>query len=291
LSSENLRLAIQKSGRLSDDSIELIKECGIDFSKSSNRLKTHAVNFPIELLFLRDDDITGYVADGTVDAGIVGQNIVAEFGSHANVETFKNLGFAKCRLSIAFPREREYQSVSDLEGLRIATTYPQILQEFLHSYNIEASIHEISGSVEIAPGIGLADAICDIVSTGSTLLSNGLKEVQTIFRSEAVLIAQSDLPENKQQTMEELSFRIEAVMRARKFKYIMLNAPDSALEDIKALIPGLKSPTVVSLGNGWSSFQSVVREDEFWDLVRNVEALGAQGILVMPIEKMVQSPD
>jgi ATP phosphoribosyltransferase len=283
-----LRLAIQKSGRLSEDSVELIKECGIRFKRGSARLKTLADNYPMELLFLRDDDIPGYVEDGTVDIGIVGENIVVE--EQAEVDEIDRLGFAKCRLSIALPRDKHYDSPSDLNGLSIATTYPNILGKFLAEQRIDAAIHEISGSVEIAPSIGLADAVCDIVSTGSTLLSNGLREVEPFFYSQAVLIATPALKEDpdKRNLLSQFRARIGAVMQARNHKYIMLNAPDDAIPTILDILPGLKRPTIVPLGSsGWSSFQSVVEENRFWQVVEELKAAGASGILVMPIEKML----
>lgn len=287
MASERIRLALQKSGRLSDDSTELIKACGLRFKRSSAKLKTPADNFPVDLLFLRDDDIPGYVADGTVEAGIVGENIVAE--KAPEVTAVERLGFAKCRLSIALPRERSYTGPADLNGLDIATTYPRILGTWLAEQGVQAEIHEISGSVEIAPGIGLADGICDIVSTGSTLLSNGLKEAEVIFRSEAVLIAAQQIDGAKQEILDQFRFRMQAVLEAKNVKYIMLNAPNDQLENILRVLPGLRRPTIVPLGDtGWSSFQSVVNENHFWDIVSELKAHGAEGILVMPIEKMIQ---
>jgi len=281
-----LRLAIQKSGRLSEDSLTLIRECGISFVSSSYKLKTEATNFPLEILFLRDDDIPGYVQDGVADLGIVGQNVLVEAdGSALEVEA---LGFSKCRLSLAVPRAVAYASVADLQGKNIATSYPNILGAYLAGQGVQAQLHTISGSVEIAPSIGLADAICDIVSSGSTLLGNGLREVETVFRSEAVLIAQPKLSPEQQDLLEQLRFRMQAVRRAKRSKYILLNAPLTALDAVRELLPGIKAPTVTPLAEpGWVSVQSVVQEDEFWHITSQLKAVGAEGILVLPIEKMI----
>ncbi|KAA9339848.1 ATP phosphoribosyltransferase [Hymenobacter busanensis] len=281
-----IRLAIQKSGRLSEDSLSLIRECGIGFLSSTFKLKTEATNFPLEILFLRDDDIPGYVQDGVADLGIVGQNVLVEAGlTSLQVEA---LGFSKCRLSLAVPRGEAYNSVADLQGKNIATSYPQLLGSYLAGQGVQAQLHTISGSVEIAPSIGLADAICDIVSSGSTLLGNGLREVETVFRSEAVLIANQQLAPEKRELLEQLQFRMQAVRRARRNKYILLNAPVSALDAVKALLPGIKSPTVTPLAEaGWVSVQSVVNEDDFWHITDRLKAVGAEGILVLPIEKMI----
>lgn len=281
-----LRLAIQKSGRLSEDSLQLIRECGISFVSSSYKLKVEASNFPLEILYLRDDDIPGYVQDGVADLGIVGQNVLVEAGGAAlEVEA---LGFSKCRLSLAVPRGAEYTSAADLEGKNIATSYPKLLGDYLAGQGVRAHLHTISGSVEIAPSIGLAEAICDIVSSGSTLLGNGLREVETIFRSEAVLIAAPNLSPEKQALLDQLRFRMQAVRRAQRSKYIVLNAPVSALAAVKALLPGIKSPTVTPLAEeGWVSIQSVVEEDKFWHIAGELQAIGAEGILVLPIEKRI----
>ena len=281
-----LRLAIQKSGRLSDDSLQLIRECGISFVSSSYKLKVEASNFPLEILYLRDDDIPGYVQDGVADLGIVGQNVLVEAGGAAlEVEA---LGFSKCRLSLAVPRAATYDSVADLQGKNIATSYPKLLGDYLAGQGVQANLHTISGSVEIAPSIGLAEAICDIVSSGSTLLGNGLREVETIFRSEAVLIAAPNLSPDKQQLLDQLRFRMQAVRRAQRSKYIVLNAPVAALAAVKALLPGIKSPTVTPLAEeGWVSVQSVVQEDQFWHIAGELQAIGAEGILVMAIEKRI----
>lgn len=282
-----LRLAVQKSGRLSEDSLHLIRECGISFSKAGGKLKSKAYDFPIEFLYLRDDDIPGYVSDGVADIGIVGENVLVEYG--CAVDEVLKLGFSKCRLSIGIPKDVEYRGISDLEGKKIATSYPNILGEYLKKQGVNADIHEISGSVEIAPSIGLADAVCDIVSSGSTLISNGLKEVEAIFASEALMIGYKDLSPEKQEILDKLLFRIAAVMRASKAKYITLNAPNESIEAIINLIPGVKSPSVAPLyKENWSAVSSVVNENEFWQVIDGVRALGAEGILVMPIEKIIQ---
>lgn len=282
-----LRLAVQKSGRLSEDSLHLIRECGISFSKAGGKLKSSAYDFPIEFLYLRDDDIPGYVSDGVADIGIVGENVLVEYG--CAVDEVLKLGFSKCRLSIGIPKDVEYNGISDLEGKKIATSYPNILGEYLKKQGVSADIHEISGSVEIAPSIGLADAVCDIVSSGSTLISNGLKEVEAIFASEALMIGYKELSSEKKEILDKLLFRIAAVKRASKTKYITLNAPNDAIEAIINLIPGVKSPSVAPLyKENWSAVSSVVNENEFWEVIDGVRALGAEGILVMPIEKIIQ---
>jgi ATP phosphoribosyltransferase len=281
-----LKIAIQKSGRLYDDSVSLLKECGIEFNNSLNKLKTEAFNFPLEILFLRDDDIPQYVADKVADIGIVGENVLME--KQKEVKVIERLGFGKCRLSIALPKGKKYGGIKSLDGTRIATSYTKILTDFLKKNKIKAEIHEISGSVEIAPGIGLADAICDLVSSGSTLFSNGLREVETIMKSEALLIANKGLNKQEQAIVNKLVFRIQAVKKAGKNKYILLNAPNKNLDKIISLIPGMKSPTIIPLADkGWSSVHSVVLEDEFWEVIERLKDNGAQGILVIPIEKMV----
>ena len=281
-----IRLAIQKSGRLSEDSLNLIRECGISFINSSLKLKTEATNFPLEILFLRDDDIPGYVADGVADIGIVGENVLVEAGKQEL--SVEKLGFSKCRLSIAVPKSEEYTHISDLAGKNFATSYPNLLQAYLNEQGVQAHIHTISGSVEIAPSIGLADAICDIVSSGSTLISNGLREVERVFKSEAVLIANKALSAEKEQILNQLLFRIQSVRKAQKAKYILLNAPNNSIEQIKSLLPGMKAPSILPLAEaGWSSVHSVVNEDDFWEIIEKLKEAGAQGILVVPIEKMI----
>ncbi len=284
--SEVLRLAIQSKGRLSEDSIQIIKECGIKMNNGVSKLTSSSYNFPIELLFLRDDDIPDYVADGVADIGIVGENVAVEKGK--NIDYIKKLGFSKCRLSLAVPKSVEYKSSKYFDGKKIATSYPKILSDYLNSESINAEIHEISGSVEIAPGIGLADGICDIVSSGSTLISNGLKEVEVIFKSEAVMIGYQDISSAKKAILDQLIFRIESVQNGKINKYILLNAPNEAIDEIIKILPGMKSPTVLPLAQeGWSSIHSAIKEDEFWERIEKLKKAGAQGILVVPIEKMI----
>jgi ATP phosphoribosyltransferase len=280
-----LRIAIQKSGRLQESSVALLKESGLSFN-GKDQLKTSVRNFPVELLFLRDDDIPQYVEDNVADVGIVGENIFIE--KHKRNNLVKRLDFAKCRLSIAVPRAENYTGIEYLQGKNIATSYPHIVQQFLDKHKITAGIHEISGSVEIAPGIGLADAICDIVSTGSTLLSNGLKEVETVMHSEAVLICNPGLSGEKTDILDKLIFRIEAVQSAKNSKYILLNCPNESIPKITSVIPGMNSPTIMPLNKpGWSSLHSVVNENDFWEKIDLLKSFGAQGILVIPIEKMI----
>ena len=281
-----LKIAIQKSGRLSEKSLELLKECGIKLSNGDRKLMSIAKNFPIEILFLRDDDIPQYVEQGVSDIGILGENEVWE--KDKNVNIVEKLGFASCKLSLAIPKDENYTGISYFNNKKVATSYPKILKNYFDQNNINAEIEEIGGSVEIAPGIGLANAIFDIVSTGSTLLMNGLKEVELVTKSEAVMISNKNLSEKKQQILNKLLFRIRAVRNSSENKYILLNAPNSAIKQITAILPGMKSPTILPLAeNGWSSLHSVVKEDEFWDIIDQLKALGAQGILVVPIEKMV----
>ena len=281
-----LRIAIQKSGRLSEKSLELISEAGISFNNGDRKLITKSSNFPVELLFLRDDDIPQYVADGVADIGIVGENVISE--KNSKVKLVEKLGFAKCRLSIAIPKSVDYKDSSYLNGKKIATSYPNILTNFLKKNNIEAEIHEISGSVEIAPGIGLADAIFDIVSSGSTLISNGLREVEIVMYSEAVIVGDLNLSVEKQKILDKLLFRTRSVQTANRNKYVVLNALAASVEKIVRVIPGMKSPTVVPLAKeGWVSIHSVIKESDFWDIIDQLQECGAQGILVMPIEKMI----
>jgi ATP phosphoribosyltransferase len=281
-----LKIAIQKSGRLSENSKKLLEECGIKFSNGISVLKTSARNFPVELLFLRDDDIPQYVEQQVADIGILGENMVYE--KNKDVDVIEQLGFAQCRLSLAIPKEEKYEGLGYFMNKRIATSYPYILTGFLKKNKITAEIEEISGSVEIAPGIGLANAICDIVSSGSTLLTNGLHEVETILKSQAVIIGNKNLSPEKQKILTSLLFRIRAVKNAKENKYILLNAPEQAIEKICKILPGMKSPTIVPLvEKGWVSLHSVVKEDEFWERIDQLKAEGAQGILVIPIEKMI----
>ena len=281
-----LRIAIQKSGRLYEDSVQLLKECGIELRNVKDRLRTVSENFPIEVFFLRDDDIPEYVEDGVADIGIVGQNVLAE--KDRKVDTVEALGFGKCRLSIAVPKSLVYEGVASLEGKRIATSYPHLVKSFLAENKVTASIHEISGSVEIAPGIGLSDVIVDLVSSGGTLFMNGLKEAEIILESQAVLVARKILVEEKIAILENLLFRIRSVKKAKKSKYVLMNAPNDQLENIISLLPGMRSPTILPLAKeGWSSVHSVLSEDKFWEIIENLKAAGAEGILVVPIEKMI----
>ena len=281
-----LKIAIQKSGRLYDDSVKLLKDCGIDLKNGVNKLKAECDNFPMEIYFLRDDDIPQYVEDAVADIGIVGENVL--FEKNKKAEIIEQLGFGKCRLSVAVGRSETYEGVEYLNGKKIATTYPTLVRQFLEKNKISAEIHEISGSVEIAPGIGLADAIVDLVSSGSTLFMNGLKEVETVLRSQAVLIRNERLGEDQQQLLEKFLFRIRAVKKARNNKYILLNAPNERLQEIIGLLPGMKSPTVLPLAEpGWSSVHSVLNENDFWEIIERLKGAGAQGILVVPIEKMI----
>lgn len=281
-----LRMAVQKSGRLSEDSLALFKACGIKFENGTGKLKSVSSNFPIEFLFLRDDDIPGYVEDGVADLGVIGQNVLVE--SAKAVKEVKLLGFSKCRLSLAIPRGEKYTSITDLNAKNIATSYPNILGNYLNAKGVKADIHEISGSVEIAPSIGLAEAICDIVSTGGTLLSNGLKEVETVFQSEAVLIGNLNLSIEKLAILDLLTFRIDAVQRAKNSKYVVLNTKNENIANITAMLPGMKAPSVLPLATeGWSSMHSVITENDFWQNIEKLRAAGAEGILVMPIEKMI----
>ena len=283
---EKLRIGIQKSGRLSEKSLELLKESGISLANGSRKLLSSSQNFPLEAVYLRDDDIPQYVFDRVTDVGIVGENVVREKGH--DLQIVEKLGFARCRMSLAFPRSVDYRGLDQINGIRIATTYPKILAAFLSENHLDAEIHVISGSVEIAPGIGLADAIFDIVSTGSTLISNGLREVEVVMKSEAVMVANSELSPDKQEILEKLLFRIRSVRKARDNKYILLNAPNDRLDAIIKVIPGMKSPTVMPLAEeGWSSVHSVLNENKFWEIIDRLRELGAQGILVIPIEKMI----
>jgi ATP phosphoribosyltransferase len=282
-----LTLAIQKSGRLNEATLKLLNECGIDFENGSkDKLRSTATNFPVKLLFLRDDDIPKCIADNIADAGIVGENVYYEKGENQTISA--KLGFAKCRLSIAVPNQFKYNSIKDLTNQRIATSHPKILNRFLNEKNVKADIHQISGSVEISPGIGLADAICDIISTGSTLLSNGLKEVDLVLKSEAILISFPDLKPDKIKVLNQLLFRLKAVKKAGNYKYILLNTPNDKIEKICEILPGMRSPTIMPLAEeGWSSLHSVIRENDFWEKINNLKTVGAQGILVIPIEKMI----
>ena len=281
-----IRIAIQKSGRLNEDSLRLLKDCGISFDNGKDQLKAAARNFPMEVFFLRNGDIPQYMRDGVVDLAILGENLLVEKGS--DLEVIEKLGFSKCRVSIAVPKGTDFSSVKDLEGKQIATSYPNTVNAFLKENQIEANLHIINGSVEIAPNIGLADAICDIVSSGSTLFKNNLKEVIEINTSEAVLVQAPSLTEETQDLIKKLRFRIQAVLRAKKSKYILLNVPDDKINAISSILPVLKSPTVLPLAkSGWSSLHSVINAGDFWEVIDELKANGAEDILVCPIEKMV----
>ena len=281
-----LRIAIQSKGRLYDETMALFNETGIQLSKAKRTLLLSAVDYPVEVLFLRDDDIPQSVANGVADVGIVGENEYVEKGRGA--ELVMRLGFSKCRLSLAIPKDEEYRGLTWFDGKTIATSYPEILKSFLSDKGIKAAIHVISGSVEIAPGIGLTDAIFDIVSSGSTLISNRLKEVDVVMKSEALLIANRGLSDEKKAILNELMFRFSAIQEASGKKYVLLNAPKDRLSEIRKLLPGMKSPTVTPLADdGWISIQSVITEKHFWEIIGKLKTLGAEGILVIPIEKMI----
>lgn len=286
MSTNNIRIAVQKSGRLSDDSLKLFKECGIKFESGGSKLRSISSNFPIEFLFLRDDDIPGYVEDGVADLGVVGLNVFMEHTR--KVDIVKELGFSKCRLSLAIPRGETYTDLKQFEGKSIATSYPNLTNQFLQRNGVKAEMHEISGSVEIAPSIGLAEGICDIVSTGGTLLSNGLKEVATVFESQAVMISNSSLSDEKKSILTKLLFRIDSVQRGQNAKYVVLNVQEHNIDKVTALLPGMKSPSVLPLATkGWFSLHSVIEENDFWNIIENLREAGAEGILVLPIEKMI----
>lgn len=281
-----LTIALQKNGRLSEKSLDLLKECGIKIPDFKSKLKNAASNFPLEILFLRDDDIPKYVEQNIVDIGIIGENEVLEQGK--NVDLIRRLGFATCRLSLAIPKEQEYSDLSFFQGKKIATTYPNILKNYFEKKEIQTEIVEISGSVEIAPSIGLAESIADLVSSGSTLLHNGLKEVEQVLTSEAVLISNKNLTEEKKIILKSFLFRVQAVINSKENKYILLNAPNDSIQKIIEILPGMKSPTLLPLAKpNWSSIHSVVRENEFWKIIDELKKFGAEGILVIPIEKMV----
>lgn len=283
---EKLKIAIQKSGRLSEKSLGIIQEAGIRLTNGKRDLLAQAASFPIEILYLRDDDIPQYVKDGVADIGFVGEDVYEERGK--KLEVALRLGFSRCRLSMAVPKTADYNGVNWFNGKKIATSFPRILTNFLQEKSISAEIHEISGSVEIAPGIGLADCICDLVSSGSTLVSNGLKEVEVVMQSEAIVIAKPYMEPEKRQILDQFLFRIKSVLAARDNKYILLNAPNGSLDRICEILPGMKSPTVLPLAeDGWSSVHSVVQEKTFWEVIGQLKDAGAQGILVIPIEKMI----
>jgi len=281
-----LKIAIQKSGRLNEDSIQILKDCGISINNGNDQLKAEASNFPLEVLYLRNSDIPQYLIDGVVDLAIVGDNLLAEKGKH--IEVIQRLGFSKCKVSVAVPKTFEYNSIQDLAGLRIATSYPNTVNEYFNSFGLTVDIHQISGSVEIAPNIGLADAIVDIVSSGSTLFKNNLREVEVILKSEAVLAVSPKVSPEIQKHIDTLKFRIQSVLRARNSKYILMNVPNDKIDEIGKILPVLRSLTVLPLAQeGWSSVHSVIDKDTFWDVIDRLKEAGAEGILVCPIEKMV----
>lgn len=283
---EKLKIAVQKSGRLLEDSLQLLKACGLKVESTEGKLKLDVPNFPLEILFLRNSDIPQYVQDGVVDIGIVGENLLIE--EKSELERMLALNFSKCRVSLAVPKGSNIQSVQDFQGKKIATSYPNTVAEYLSSKGIQAEIHTISGSVEIAPSLGLADGICDIVSSGNTLFMNGLRELEVILKSEAVLVQSPTLSIDKKAILEKLIFRMKSVLAAKNAKYILLNAPNESIDKIAAILPGMKSPTVLPLAEpGWSSVHSVISEDQFWENIDALKNAGAQGILVVPIEKMV----
>ncbi|NVJ89996.1 MAG: ATP phosphoribosyltransferase [Flavobacteriaceae bacterium] len=282
----NLRIAVQKSGRLNEDSMRILKDIGISIDNGKDQLKAFSRNFPIEVFYLRNGDIPQYLRDGVVDAAIIGENVLIEKGN--DIEFVERLGFSKCRVSIAVPKESNDNSLQDLAGKRIATSYPETVKKFMSEKGIEAQLHIINGSVEIAPNIGLADGICDIVSSGSTLFKNGLKEIEVLLTSEAVLAVSPKIDDDRKAILEKIQFRIQSVLKGRQAKYVLLNAPNNKLDDILQLLPGMRSPTVLPLAEeGWSSVHSVITKDKFWEIIDELKAKGAEGILVCPIEKMV----
>jgi ATP phosphoribosyltransferase len=281
-----IRIAVQKSGRLHDDSLKLLKDAGISIDNGREQLKAASGNFPLEVFYLRNGDIPQYLRDGVVDAAIIGENVLVEKGG--DIIMAEKLGFSKCRVSLAVPKSTEYSGIQDLQGARIATSYPNTVNDYLSKKGITADLHIINGSVEIAPNIGLADAICDIVSSGSTLFKNNLKEVEVMLKSEAVLAVSPQISSERKEVLEELQFRIKSVLRARNSKYILMNVPNSKIDDVVKLLPGMRSPTVLPLAEeGWSSLHTVISEERFWEVIDELKQNGAEGILVAPIEKMV----
>ncbi|WP_029034890.1 ATP phosphoribosyltransferase [Salinimicrobium terrae] len=281
-----IRIAVQKSGRLHDDSLRLLKDAGISVDNGREQLKAASSNFPLEVFYLRNGDIPQYLRDGVVDVAIIGENVLIEKGD--DIKMAEKLGFSKCRVSLAVPKSVKYNGVQDLQGARIATSYPNTVKDYLSKKGITADLHIINGSVEIAPNIGLADAICDIVSSGSTLFKNNLKEVEVMLKSEAVLAVSPKISSERNEILEKLQFRIKAVLRARNSKYILMNVPNSKLDAVVKLLPGMRSPTVLPLAEeGWSSLHTVISEERFWEVIDELKQNGAEGILVAPIEKMV----
>jgi ATP phosphoribosyltransferase len=286
MNNQKLRIAIQKSGRLNEDSLKILKEAGISIDNGKEQLKAVSRNFPLEVLYLRNGDIPQYLRDGVVDIAILGENVLVEKGE--DILRGEKLGFSKCRVSMAVPKSVKYNGLQDLDGKKIATSYPNTVNAFLKENGIEAELHIINGSVEIAPNIGLADAICDIVSSGSTLFKNNLKEVEVMLKSEAILAISPRISEERQAILEKLQFRLKSVLNARTSKYILLNAPNDKIEAITKLLPGMRSPTILPLAEkGWSSVHTVINEERFWEVIDQLKETGAEGILVVPIEKMV----
>jgi len=282
----NIKIAIQKSGRLNEDSLKILKDCGISVDNGKDQLKALARNFPLEVFYLRNGDIPQYLRDGVVDIAIIGENVLVEKGKE--IEIVEKLGFSKCRVSLAVPKGFEYKGIEDLKGKRIASSYPNTVREYMAAKGVEADLHVINGSVEIAPNIGLADAICDIVSSGSTLFKNNLKEAEVMLRSEAVLAVSPRIQAEEKETLEALRFRIRSVLAARQSKYVLMNAPNDKIEAIIRILPGMRSPTVLPLAEeGWSSIHTVINKDKFWEVIDELKRTGAEGILVCPIEKMV----
>lgn len=283
---KKLQIAIQKSGRLNQDSLQLLKDCGISVDNGKDQLKASARNFPLDVLYLRNGDIPQYLRDGVVDIAIIGENLLVEKGE--GIDIIEKLNFSKCKVSLAIPKEVHYSSIHELQGKKIATSYPNTVKKFLAKKGIQAELHIINGSVEIAPNIGLSDAICDIVSSGSTLFKNNLKEVEVLFNSQAVLASNPNMEEDKKQLLKKLCFRIKSVLKGRKSKYILMNVPNEKIDIVSNILPVLKSPTVMPLAQqGWSSLHSVIEEATFWEVIDELKAAGAQGILICPIEKMV----
>lgn len=281
-----LKIAVQKSGRLHDDSMKILNEIGISIDNGKDQLKASARNYPLEVFYLRNGDIPQYLKDGIVDAAIIGENVLIEKGS--GIKVLEKLGFSKCKVSIAIPKSKSFKSINDLNGKRIATSYPNTVNQFLKEHNVDAQLHVINGSVEIAPNIGLADAIVDIVSSGSTLFKNGLKEVKVLLQSEAVLAVSPLISQDNQKILDKLQFRLQSVLKGRQNKYVLLNAPDNKIEEIIKILPGMNSPTILPLAKqGWSSLHSVINKNEFWEVIDELKLKGAEGILVCPIENMV----
>lgn len=281
-----IRIAIQKSGRLNEESLQILKDCGISIDNGKDQLKASSRNFPLEVFYLRNGDIPQYLRDGVVDIAIIGENVLIEKGE--DIEIAEKLGFSKCKVSLAVPKSVKYSGVNDFEGKRIATSYPNTVRNYLKKKGVNADLHIINGSVEIAPNIGLADAICDIVSSGSTLFKNNLKEVEVMLKSEAVLAVSHKISEERREILKKIQFRIRSVLQARQSKYVLLNAPNDRLDKILSLLPGMRSPTVLPLAQeGWSSVHTVINKDKFWEVIHELKEAGAEGILVCPIEKMV----